>query len=367
MKKVLIFSNHPAYTYNLRKEIIEGLLEKSYKVTLVVPYGEQVEYFRNLGTKVIDIKISERTTNPFKDLALLANNISILKQEKPDLVLTYATKQNIWGGMACRITKTPYIPMITGLGTAMENPGPLQYIARFLYREGIRRAQTLFVQNEAILDKIKRFNMVHSPTRMTPGSGVSLIRHKLAEYPKEDQALEFLFIGRIMKDKGIYELLEAAEAIKNENPKFTFKVIGHGNLEEDLQAVKQADRNGTIEFIGVQQDVRPFIHQAHAVILPSYHEGTANVLLESASAGRPVLASLVPGCQETFDNGITGIGFKVKDTESLVKAIKKFSSLTYSQKKEMGIQGRLKMEKEYDREIIVDMYVDELTKKVSEK
>lgn len=362
MKKVLIFSNHPAYTYNLRKEIIEGFLTNNIKVTLVVPYGEQVEYFKKQGVKLVDIKIIERTVNPFKDLKLLWDNVKILKREKPDLVLTYATKQNIWGGVACRLTSTPYVPMITGLGTAMENPGLLQYIARFLYRQGIKKAQTLFVQNEAILNKIKQYKMVHSPTRMTPGSGVSLERHTFCDYPEKGTPCQFLFIGRIMRDKGIFELLEAAENIKLEHPEVKFKIIGHGDLEEDIEKVKSAERKGNVEYLGVQSDVRRFIRESHATILPSYHEGTANVLLESAAAGRPVLASLVPGCQETFDDGKSGIGFQVKNASALTEAIKNFLALPYEKKQEMGRNGREKMEAEYDRQIIVEMYLDEIYK-----
>lgn len=363
MKKVLIFSNHPAYTYNLRKEVIDGFIKQNYKVTLVVPYGVEVDYFKSIGVKLIDINIKERSINPFTDLKLLLKNISILKKEKPDMALTYATKQNVWGGIACRLTKTPYIPMITGLGTAMENPGILQHIARFLYRQGVRGAETLFVQNENILKKIQNYHMVHGTTRLTPGSGVSLDRHPFAEYPPENKDLQFLYIGRIMKDKGINELLEAAEEIKQIYPNIIFKVIGHGNLKEDINKMKKAEEKGVIKYLGVQSDVRPFIRESHATVLPSYHEGTANVLLESAAAGRPVLASLIPGCQETFDDGISGIGFEVKSSSALKSALHKFIELPYKDKKRMGMAGRKKMEEVYDREKIVTMYIEEIEKK----
>ncbi|GEK88415.1 galacturonosyltransferase [Alkalibacterium putridalgicola] len=357
MTKVLIFSNHPAYTYNLRKEIIEGLINEGYQVSLVVPYGKEVEHFKDIGVKLIDIKISERSVNPFTDLKLLQNNVKILKEEKPDVVLTYATKQNIYGGMAARLTRTPYIPMITGLGTAMENPGILQKIASTLYRLGVKGATALFVQNESIRKKLKDFDMIHAPVYMTPGSGVSLERHPLAEYPNENEPIQFLYIGRIMKDKGIFELLEAARAVKKEYPTVTFRVIGHGNLEEDIVKVKAADKEGTIEYLGRQSDVRPFIRESHATVLPSYHEGMANVLLESAAAGRPILASKVPGCQETFDENRTGVGFKARDTGSLIKAIEQFIELPYNLKRDMGRAGRQKMENEFDRTIILNMYI----------
>lgn len=362
MKKVLIFSNHPAYTYNLRKEIIEGLVTEGYKVTLVVPNGKEVEHFRKIGVKLIDIKISERSVNPFTDLKLLMTNLKILKHEKPTVVLTYATKQNIYGGMAARLTKTPYIPMITGLGTAMENPGLLQKIASTLYKMGIKGAKALFVQNKAIHNKLKNFNMIHAPVYMTPGSGVSLERHPYAEYPDENEPIQFLYIGRIMKDKGIFELLEAAREIKQRCPAVTFKIIGHGNLKEDIAKVEAADREGIIQYIGKQSDVRPYIRESHATILPSYHEGMANVLLESAAAGRPILASKVPGCKETFDEKITGFGFEARNPESLVRTIAQFIELPYNLKRDMGIAGREKMENEFDRTIILNMYIQIIEK-----
>lgn len=360
MTKVLIFSNHPAYTYNLRKEIIEGFIRNNIEVTLVVPYGKQVDYFASIGAELVDIKIIERSTNPFLDLKLLTDNAKILKKEKPDLVITYATKQNIYGGMASRVTKTPYIPMITGLGTTIENPGILQKITSFLYRMGIKKASALFVQNKSILEKLNKFNMVNAPIRMTPGSGVSLDSHPYTAYPAHEENLRFLYIGRIMKDKGINELLEAARLVKESHPNVSFEIIGHADKEEDLNKVKAADQDGIINYLGVQNDVRPFIRNAHATILPSYHEGMANVLLESASTGRPVLASMVPGCRETFDENVTGIGFEAKNTESLVSALERFIELPYDEKKKMGQMGREKIENEFSREVIVEMYLDEL-------
>lgn len=360
MTKVLIFSNHPAYTYNLRKEIIDGFIRNNIDVTLVVPYGKQLDYFKTIGVKLINITISERSTNPFLDLKLLSNNVKILRKEKPDLVITYATKQNIYGGMASRITNTPYVPMITGLGTTIENPGVLQKITSFLYRMGTRKAKVLFVQNKSILEKLHHFDMVHSPVKMTPGSGVSLERHPYKEYPDQDQGLRFLYIGRIMKDKGINELLEAARIIKKSHPNIIFELIGHADKQEDLNKVKEAESKGIIQYHGVLSDVRPFIRKAHATILPSYHEGMANVLLESASTGRPILASKVPGCKETFDEGISGIGFDAKSVESLVKAIESFIDMPYDLKKKMGKMGRDKIEQEFSREVIVNMYLEEL-------
>jgi len=362
MKKILIFSNHPAYTYNLRKEVIDGFIDNRYDVTLVVPYGSEIEYFKDIGVKIIDITLKERSTNPFNDLKLLKDNISILRKEKPDVVLTYATKQNIYGGIAARLTNTPYIPMITGLGGAMEKGGLLQTVTSTLYRMGVKGAHTIFAQNKTIHKKMEKFNMIHSPVRLTPGSGVSVERHPFSDYPEKKQSIQFLYIGRIMEDKGIFDLVKATEKIKKDYPEVSFKVIGEAVSKEDLEKIETAEANGFIEYLGRQSDVRPFIRGSHATILPSYHEGMANVLLESASAGRPIITTTVPGCRETFDEGVSGLGFPAKNVQALVEAIETFIKIPYEQKKEMGMAGRKKMEEEFDREIILNMYLKEFNK-----
>lgn len=360
MKKILVFSNHPAYTYNLRKEVIDGFVQKGYNVTLAVPDGKELDYFRENGVEIIDIQYRGRSVNPLDDLKLLRACHSIIKTIKPTVVLTYTTKLNIYGGLAARMTKTPYIPMITGLGSAVEQDGILQKITSNLYRMGIKKAKTIFIQNESILEKMKNYNMLHTRFRMTPGSGVSLNRHDFAEYPTGDNDIRFVFIGRIMREKGIYELIEASKDISNKYPNVIIDVIGYAELEEDLAFIREADEAGLINYLGEQNDVRPYIHKAHATILPSYFEGMANVLLESAAAGRPVLTTEVPGCQETFDEGVSGFGFKARDVSSLKKALEKFILLPYSEKQKMGKAGRVKMENEFDRNIILDMYIDEI-------
>ena len=360
MEKILVFSNHPAYTYNLRKEVIDGFIQKGYNVTLAVPYGKEIDYFEGIGVEIMDIQFKGRSINPLDDFILLKDCHSIIKTVKPDIVLTYTTKLNIYGGLAARMTNTPYIPMITGLGGAIEQDGILQTITSSLYRMGIKKAKTIFIQNDSILNKMNQHNMIHVPFEMTPGSGVSLDRHQYSEYPEENNEIRFVFIGRIMREKGIYELIEAAKYITKKYPSVIFDVIGYAGLKEDLAFVSEADKAGLINYLGEQDDVRPYIHRGHATILPSYFEGMANVLLESAAAGRPILTTYVPGCRETFDEGISGFGFEVRDVKSLEEAIENFILLPHEEKRKMGKAGRIKMENLFDRKIILNMYVDEI-------
>lgn len=357
--KILVLANFGMGLYNFRKELLEEIINQNNEVYISLPNDEYVPKLISLGCKFVETHLDRRGTNPIKDLKLLLNYINIIKRIKPDVVLTYTIKPNVYGGFACRMTKTPYITNITGLGTSIENKGVIQKITLMLYKAGLKGASCLFFQNETnrkfFLDK----NMVKSKTRIIPGSGVNLDQHILEEYPEDDRKNRFLFIGRIMKAKGIEELLQAAKIVKEEYQNTQFDLIG--SCEEDYhQQLAELNKSEIIKYHGQQNDVHSFIKKSHATILPSYHEGTANVLLETASTGRAVLASRVPGCIETFDEGISGFGFEVKSVDSLVETIKKFINLPYEQKKAMGMAGRKKMGNEYDRKIVINAYIDEI-------
>lgn len=357
--KILVIANFGMGLYNFRKELLEELINKKNEVIIALPNDEYVPKLKSLGCKFMETHLERRGTNPIKDLKLLLHYIKLIKRIRPDVVLTYTIKPNVYGGLACRITKTPYLTNITGLGTAVENKGIIQRITLLLYKIGLKKASCLFFQNETNQKFFCDRNIVKNKTRLVPGSGVNLEKHIFEDYPENEHNNRFLFIGRIMKSKGIEELVQATKIVKEKYPKTHFDLIG--SCEEDyFQQLDELHKLGIIHYHGQQSDVHSFIKKSHATILPSHHEGTANVLLESASSGRPVLASRVPGCKETFDEGISGFGFDVRSVDSLVEAIIKFINLPYEQKIAMGIAGRKKMEKEYDRKIVISAYMDEI-------
>lgn len=361
--KILLLANFGMGLYNFRKELLEELIKQNYEVFISLPNDEYVPKLKNLGCHYVETELERRGTNPLKDSKLFFHYIKIIKQLKPDIVLTYTIKPNVYGGLACRVTNTPYLTNITGLGTSLENKSMIQKITMSLYKIGLKKASCLFFQNDTNLKFFMDNQIAKNKTRLVPGSGVNIQHHSYEKYPEDDQKIRFLFIGRMMKAKGIEELLQAASIIKNKYPNTQFDLVG--GCEEDYQQ-KLADLQSSevITYHGQQEDIQTFIKKSHATILPSHHEGTANVLLESASAGRPVLASRVPGCKETLDEGISGLGFEVKNVDSLVGTIEKFINMPYEQKREMGIAGREKMEREYDRQIVVNAYLDEINKVV---
>lgn len=303
--------------------------------------------------------------NPVKDFSLFQTYRKLLRDIKPDVVLTYTVKPNVYGGLACRLAHIPYITTITGLGTTFEKQGMIRTLVISLYRLGLKKASAVMFQNTTNQSLFKSLNIGRN-YHVVSGSGVNLEQHCFEPYPAEDTLIRLTFVGRIMRDKGIGELLEAARAIKKNHPEVQFDLIG-GFDEAYQNAVQDAVDAGIVNYLGSQKEMHPFYTNSWAVIMPSYHEGISNVCLEAASTGRPVLASNVPGCRETFDDGVTGIGFEAKSAEALQKAIEKFLSLPYEEKVKMGCAGRAKMEREFDRKHVVEAYITEIKRAVREE
>lgn len=361
MKNILILANNDTGLYKFRKELLQALVEK-YKVYISLPNGELTPELEKLGCIYIETDFDRRGKNPTQEIKLLHTYINLIKKIKPVVVLTYTIKPNIYGGIACRVTGTPYLVNVTGLGTSIENAGILQKISLTLYRLGLKKASCVFFQNSPNCEFFKAHRIVQENCRIIPGSGVNLTDYSLTPYPDADNNLRILFIGRIMKDKGVDELFEAAKIIRNKYSEVVFDVIGFCDDQRYIKELEQLEQNNIVKYHGYQKDVQRFIKESHVTILPSYHEGTANVLLESAAMGRPVIATRVTGCSETYDDGITGLGCEVRNAWDLVEKIEAFINMPYEQKVQMGINGRKKMEKEYDRQIVIDAYMDEIEK-----
>lgn len=353
--RILLVDNHEDGVYKCRGELIKKLLEDN-EVYISIPKGRYTEEFIKWGCKFEDVEIDRRGINPNRENKLIGYYKRLLDRIKPDIVLTYSIKPNAYVGNLCAVKNIPYIANITGLGSAINNGGILCDVSLFLYKTGLRKAKMVFFQNESNRDYMVKNKIVTVNNKVLPGSGVNLEANKLEEYPDENKPITFLTIGRLMKDKGTDELLQAARIIKKEYPEVTFNLIGFydGDYKEK---VDKAIEDGIVNFYGHQDDVHSFINESHAIIHPSYHEGMANALLEASACGRPVLASDIPGCKETFIDKETGLGFKPQDVDDLVRTIKEFIYLPYSEKKQMGIKARKKMEDEFDRKIIIKEYL----------
>lgn len=358
--KILLADGHDEGLYKCRKELISKLIANGEQVFVSVPHGDYWEKIQALGcTMVLNDKMSRRGTNPVTDLRLLFHYHKILKTIKPDCVLTYSIKPNAYLGFLCGWKKISYIANITGLGTAVENGGLLSKISIFLYKIGLRKAKKVFFQNKLNCEKLVNCKVVTSNYEVIPGSGVNVEEHCFEPYPNENEDIRFITIGRIMRDKGTKELLTAARNIKEIYPEVHFELIGFPDDELEKE-VKEANDMGIVEYYGHQDDVHNYIKNSYAVIHPSYHEGMANALLEGGSSGRPVIASCISGCKETFVEGVSGFGLTPKDAQSLEDTILKFIRLKYSDKVKMGAMARKYVEQHFNRKIIIDAYLKEI-------
>ncbi len=357
--KLLILSNIDMGLYKFRKELLEEFV-KSYEVFFCVPSGGFVEKICDLGCKYIPCNVlARRSTNPIKDCRLYKFYKEVLNKIKPDIVLTYTIKPNVYGGIACSLKKIPYISNITGLGTSIENGGVLAFISTTLYKLGLKRAQCVFFQNKDNQNLFFHKKIVKGRSCLIPGSGVNLNTHYYEPYPKNTNIIHFLFVGRIMKDKGIEELVTVMKDIHETRKDVVLDIVGFCD-ENYNDLLKKAEKDGVIINHGIQMDVHPYYKNCHCVVLPSYHEGMANVLLEASSTGRPVITTRVPGCRETYEEGITGLGCEARSIISLKEAILVFISLSNERREEMGKAAREKMVREYDRNKVVKAYMNEL-------
>lgn len=362
MKKILVMVNRDFVLYNFRIELVERLLKEKYEVYICLPYGEKVDKMTAMGCKFIPITMDKRGKNPFKDLQLIRDYRKVFKQIRPDMILMYTTKVNIYAGMLAGRMKIPYIMNVSGLGTALEYKSMIQKFMIFLYKRAARHANCLFFQNTENQAFFQKHHMYQGKQQLIPGSGVNLKRWHLMDYPEDRGGVEFLFIARVIKEKGIEEYLAAAKQIKSEYPDTTFRVLGpcDGAYEDVLQKYEKA---GIIRYHGMVQDTRGFLEQAHCTIHPSYYpEGISNVLLESAACGRPVITTDRSGCRETVDDGVTGFVFRQRNREELIDCVRRFMQMENEERRKMGLAGREKMEHEFDREIVVRAYMKEIGK-----
>lgn len=359
--RVLVLTNNIVGLHSFRKEVMKAIVDAGYELYISEPDDdERVNYFKDIGCHIIKTDFNRRGMNPLADLKLMLTYRKLIKKFKPKVVLTYTIKPNVYGGMACRLTGTPQIANVTGLGDAIENGGWLQKLTVILYRIGIGKAKQVFFQNQTNKDTCVGFGIADENSILLPGSGVNLSHHVYQVYP-EDDIIRFLFIARLLKDKGTDEFFEMAKVIKERYPKTEFQILGliEGNYLHKLEVLVS---KGIVNYLGTTTDVRPYLAKVHCSIMPSYHEGMSNVNLESAANGRPVITTDVPGCRETVDDGVSGFLVKAKDAQSLIEGVERFLALSNEQMERMGFEGRKKVEREFDRQIVVNAYMKEIEK-----
>lgn len=360
MAKLLLISDKDNNFYNFRSEKIMILKDLGHEIVLLCPYGWKIDYFTQKGCRFIDLAINRRGTNPFTDLILIKNYVQIIKQEKPDVVMTYTTKCSVYGGIACRLTDTPYIVNNAGLIEPDNYSWYVGFILDILYKIGFSRATCMMYQNHQERDYLNKLLRNKVYYRDIPGSGVNLNDFVFKPYPQNDDKIIFNFVARIVKIKGIDEYLACAKSIKTKYPNTEFRIFGDFDDDAYRPIISELEKQGIVKYMGIQMNMRPFIEECHAAIHPSYYEGMTNVVLEHSASGRPCIGSDVSGVYEGIEDGKTGYISRVRDSVSLTAAVERFVNLSHADKETMGKAAREKMEREFDRNIVTNIYIEEI-------
>ena len=359
--RVLILINGFIPIYNMRKEVVKGLLDAGYDVYISIPDSEKNSYFRNLGCHIVNTFVDCRGANVFYDTGLLLRYIQIIRKVRPLAVLSFTIKPNIYGAMASRICRIPHICNITGVGSSFINKGIINSITKVLYKLSIKYSYKVYFQNTEDRDQFLENRLVKNNWDMLPGSGVNLIEFPLMPFPADNE-INFIYFGRILTDKGVDQYFECAEYITNKYDRVNFYVAGF--IEEKKKytsTVQSLNDRGVIKYMGFVEKIGDLIQKCHCSILPSFREGMPNVLLESAAMGRACIASNIAATREIIAEGINGYLFEVKNSKSLIEKVEKFISLPSADKVKMGESGRNKMERVFDRQFVVNKYLADMT------
>ena len=352
-KRILVLANNDVGLYRFRKDLLAVLLRAGHKVYVSLPDGDFVPELVQLGCCFIDTPIERRGMNPLHDSELFHQYRSMLKKVKPDLILTYTIKPNIYGGLACRMLHIPYAVNITGLGSAIENGGWLKKFVLALYKPALKGAKVVFFENSGNRDILVATGVVPNGRDVVlNGAGVNLEDYPYQPYP-QGGLVRFLFVGRVMHEKGVDELFSAAKRMKQEfGDGVEFHIVG--SFEEAYKpVVVELERTGVVKYHGYQSDMKPFYAMASCVVLPSFHEGMSNVLLEAAASGRPLITSDIPGCREAVEDGVSGYLCTAKDADTLYAAMYRFVSLPLTERAELGHRGRERMERQFSKTAVV--------------
>lgn len=372
---IALLTNNDDDVYCFRKELVEGLFNEGYEVLISCPYGEKFELLTDWNYEYDNPEIDRRGTNVFADYKLYRHYKKLFKAYRPDVVLTYTAKPNVYGSMAAKACKIPYINNVTGFGSVLNKGKLMQFFIMILFKTAYKSAACVMFQNDTNMKLAQDKKLVKGKARLIPGSGVDLNRYPVLNYPDggngtEGNVVVFNYIGRILKDKGVNDYIEAAKQIKEKYPQTEFNMLGFIEpTENHYEALlDELGKQGIVYYRGSQKDVHPFIERAHAIIHPStYGEGMSNVLLENASSGRPIITTDNPGCRETLIDGQSGFIYHGGDVKELVERIEQFLKLENTQRKKMGEAGREHVKSNFSREIVVAAYTEEIREILNQK
>lgn len=356
--RLLIFANAESTVYCFRREVIEKLVKDGYEVFVSYPCGKYTKDIEATGCTVINTNVNKKGRNPFEELSLIAKYKKIIKTVKPDLVVTYTIKPNIYGGLAARKLKVKYINTVTGLGVVFMKNTPLNLYVRHLLKKAFKKSSCVFFENEYNLKLLTNNGTCKVPTVLIPGTGVNLKLHKFEDMADSDK-VGFVVVSHLLKDKGYDEIFEVVKRIKNKyGDKVRFDIVGRMPNNTYKKQVDGLVDKGYIEYHGEirQEEVHAILKDCQCLIHASYHEGLSNVVMEACATGRPAIVTDIPGCREVVDDNVNGYLFEKRNADGLYDCVDRFINLPFDARKKMGIAARLKVEREFDRNSVIETY-----------
>ncbi len=363
--KIAIVLNTSWNIYNFRRGLVNALINEGHEVVAIAPKDEYTDKLINLGCTFSEVKMDSRGANPIKDIALTFELYRIYKYHKPDVILQYTIKPNIYGTFAATLLKIPVINNVCGLGTAFLNKNMVSRIAIVMYRLAFRFPKLVFFQNKDDRDFFLKSGIVKdSQTDVLPGSGIDLQKFKPVTKPT-GKPFTFLLISRLIHDKGILEYIEAIKLLKSKGIDANFQLLGQldtkhvRGISSDL--VNQWIEQDVVEYLGSVDDVRKFINNSDCVVLPSYREGTPKSLLEAASSAKPIIATDVAGCNNVVKDGVNGFLCKSKDANDLAVKMENLMSLNPESLNKMGKASRKIAVSRFDEKIVIEKYLSSIT------
>lgn len=348
--------------FNFRYSLIKALLAEGHEVFAIAPRDSYSQRLIDAGCTFVPVPI-EKGTNPLTDVRITWRLFRAYRRVKPDVVLHYTIKPNIYGAVAAQVAGIPAINNVSGLGTVFIVKDYISTIALRLYKFAFKYPQKVFFQNEDDRQLFLDHNLVKSDkTDVLPGSGIDLQRFQPAGSFKRQQPFTFLMIARVLYEKGIGEYVEACKLIKARFPDVQCQLLGlvdersRSGIKKEL--LEEWLATGVISYLGTTDDVAPVIARADCVVLPSYREGTPRTLLEAAAMGKPLIATNVPGCREVVVNGVNGLLCRVKSAEDLASKMLHIMRLPDHSLAEMGKQSRVLAENRFDDRFVIGKYLE---------
>jgi glycosyltransferase involved in cell wall biosynthesis len=347
--------------WNFRKALVREHIAEGHTVTVLAPPDESVARLEEMGCRFMPLAMSPSGLNPAEGASLVMSFRRAFRQQRPDVVLGYTVKNNIFGAIAAKSLGIPFIPNVTGLGTAFLSGKALETLAGLLYRGAFRKLPTVFFQNQDDRDLfVQRRLVAPEQARILPGSGIDLDHFTPVDVPHPTDGVTFLMIARLLRDKGVVEFVEAARMIRATLPAVRFQLLGALGAD-NVSAIDPRTLNGwvdegAVDYLGATQDVRPHIAAAHCVVLPSYREGAPRTLIEAAAMARPVIATDVPGCRTVVERDVSGFLCAPRSAGSLAAAMRRFLDIQHDARVAMGRAGRERVETHFDEAHVVSSY-----------